>query len=76
MWWWSQNFKFFEVVNEDLMNQVASVPKKLQPYVMAENTEVKENLAKLKRASLAGNSLRSSWGHFINRYHTASNQKQ
>jgi len=47
-------------VNEDLMNQVASVPKKLQPYVMAENTEVKENLAKLKRASLAGNSLRSS----------------
>jgi len=32
-------------VNEDLMNQVASVPRKLQPYVM-ENTEVKENLTK------------------------------
>jgi len=32
-------------VDEDLMNEVASRPRKLQPYVMG-TTEVKENLKK------------------------------
>jgi hypothetical protein len=32
-------------VDEDLMNQVAAGPRKLQPYVM-ETTELKENLEK------------------------------
>jgi len=35
----------FLVVDEDLMNVVASRPRTLQPYVM-ETTEVKENLEK------------------------------
>jgi len=52
--------KKFRFVDEDLLNEVASRPKTLQPYVM-ETTEVKENLEMKKKVSyLPGKYLRSS----------------
>jgi len=58
------------------MNQVASVPRLLQPYVM-ETTEVKDNLAKYKKVLFA-----RKWSEIFLRSltnsipHSASNQKQ
>jgi len=46
-------------VNEDPMNQVALGRRMLRLYVI-KTTEVKENVAKLKRSYLPGNTLRSS----------------
>jgi hypothetical protein len=75
MWKWFENFKLLEVVDEDLTNQVASGPRKLQRYVV-ETTEVKQNLAKWKK-TLFARKLRSSWGYFHKSItHIALNQKQ
>jgi hypothetical protein len=63
-------------VDEDLMNQVASVPRLLQPYVM-ETTEVKDNLAKYKKALFARKWYEIFLRSLTNSIpHSASNQKQ
>jgi hypothetical protein len=72
----TSKFYFLKIVDDDLMNEVASKPSTLQPYVM-ETTEVQKKNWKMKIAHLAGNFLRNYQFHIQKSIpYTVSNPKQ